>query len=399
MTRSEPAPEVLTRRDVSLKARAQGSQAALLGLLTLGALVILLPFAWMILTAFKTPAEAYTWPPVWLPARWSVANFTQLFNTIPFARMFFNSVWTSVLIASLNILSAAPAAYAFARLRFPGQGLWFGSHLLSLMIPWQVTIIPVFLLIRYLGWYDSFTALIVPSIASGFTVFLLFQFFRSLPRSLEESVLIDGGSWFTALRHVALPAAKGAIAAAWLFSLPGQLAVVYLAADRVAVEREDAAAGGPAEPAKPVLGQHPGADGGGHPVHPAHRHRLHVRPALPHRRRHHQRPEGVTPVSTVRALRLSPPSHRIWRNHHAQVDRTKTLLFLAALSLSAASAATTIDYATWDGTRQKADEALIAAFNKSHPDIRSSTTWCPGACTGKKPPRWWRAAAPSTSCG
>ncbi|THF87412.1 carbohydrate ABC transporter permease [Deinococcus sp. KSM4-11] len=224
MTRSEvvrSAAGAADRRDATIRARTQGSQAALVAFLTLGALAILLPFAWMILTSFKTPAEAYTWPPVWLPAKWSVANFTQLFHTLPFARMFFNSFWTSVVIATLNIVSAAPAAYAFARLRFPGRGLWFGSHLLSLMIPWQVTIIPVFLLIRALGWYDSFTALIVPSIASGFTVFLLFQFFRSLPRSLEESVLIDGGSWFTALRHVALPAAKGAIAAAWLFSFLG----------------------------------------------------------------------------------------------------------------------------------------------------------------------------------
>jgi multiple sugar transport system permease protein len=221
MTRSEPLPAHFTPRDAAIRRRAQGSQAALIGLLTLGACAILLPFAWMILTSFKTPAEAYTWPPIWLPAKWSWANFTQLFNTIPFARMFFNSFWTSTLIACLNILTAAPAAYAFARLRFPGQGLWLGSHLLSLLIPWQVTIIPVFLLIRYLGWYDSYTALIIPSIASGFTVFLLYQFFRSLPRSLEESVLIDGGSWFTALRHVAIPAAKGAIAAAWLFSFLG----------------------------------------------------------------------------------------------------------------------------------------------------------------------------------
>lgn len=189
--------------------------------LTLGAVMVLLPFVWMILTSFKTPAEAYTWPPVWLPEKWSLANFRQLFDTLPFARMFGNSVWTSVLIASLNLLTGAPAAYAFARLRFPGRGLWFGSHLLSLMVPWQVTIIPVFLLVRALGWYDSYTALILPSVASGFTVFLLYQFFRSLPRSLEESVLIDGGSWFTALRHVALPAAKGALAAAWLFSFLG----------------------------------------------------------------------------------------------------------------------------------------------------------------------------------
>lgn len=224
MTRSEAVPGAALpaeREGASLRSRTQGAQVALVAFLTLGAVMIVLPFVWMVLTSFKTPAEAYSWPPVWLPEKWSLANFRQLFDTLPFAHMFGNSVWTSVLIASLNILTAAPAAYAFARLRFPGRGLWFGSHLLSLMVPWQVTIIPVFLLVRALGWYDSYTALILPSVASGFTVFLLYQFFRSLPRSLEESVLIDGGSWFTALRHVALPAAKGAIAAAWLFSFLG----------------------------------------------------------------------------------------------------------------------------------------------------------------------------------
>ena len=135
--------------------------------------------------------------------------------------MFWNSFWTSFLIASLNILTGAPAAYAFARLRFPGKSTWFGAHLLSMIVPWQITIIPVFLLIRAFGWYDSYMALIVPSIASGFSVFMLYQFFRSLPKSLEESVLIDGGSWGTALRHIALPTSSGALAAAWLLAFLG----------------------------------------------------------------------------------------------------------------------------------------------------------------------------------
>ena len=189
--------------------------------LGLGGLLIVLPFLWMVFTAFKTPDEAYAWPPTLLPKAWIADNFKKLFELIPFGRMFWNSLWTSALIASFNILLGAPAAYAFARLRFPGKSLWFNGHLLSMVVPWQITLIPTFLLVRSFGWSDSFAALIVPSLTSGYAVFMLYQFFRSLPRSLEESVLMDGGSWGTALRHIALPLSSGAVAAVWMLAFLG----------------------------------------------------------------------------------------------------------------------------------------------------------------------------------
>jgi multiple sugar transport system permease protein len=203
------------------KPRTTRERLGLVIVLILGGFFIIVPFYWMITMAFKTPDEAYAWPPTLLPQSWSLENFQTLFQKLPFLRMFWNSFWTSFLIASLNILTGAPAAYAFARLRFPGKSTWFGAHLLSMIVPWQITIIPVFLLIRAFGWYDSYMALIVPSIANGFSVFMLYQFFRSLPKSLEESVLIDGGSWGTALRHIALPTSSGALAAAWLLAFLG----------------------------------------------------------------------------------------------------------------------------------------------------------------------------------
>ncbi len=203
------------------KPKTASERWGLVIVLILGGFFILVPFYWMISTAFKTPDEAYAWPPTLFPQTWSLDNFNSLFKKLPFLRMFWNSFWTSFLIASLNILTGAPAAYAFARLRFPGKGTWFGAHILSMIVPWQITIIPVFLLIRAFGWYDSYMALIVPSIANGFSVFMLYQFFRSLPKSLEESVLIDGGSWYTALRHIAIPTSSGALAAAWLLAFLG----------------------------------------------------------------------------------------------------------------------------------------------------------------------------------
>lgn len=201
--------------------RAPRERWSIVVALVIGSVLIIVPFYWMITMAFKSPEEAYAWPPTLLPQNWTLENFQGLFKTIPFLRMFWNSFWTSFLIASLNILTGAPAAYAFARLRFPGKSTWFGAHMLSMIVPWQITIIPVFLLIRAFGWYDSYMALIVPSIANAFSMFMLYQFFRSLPKSLEESVLIDGGSWYTAMRHIALPTSSGALAAAWLLAFLG----------------------------------------------------------------------------------------------------------------------------------------------------------------------------------
>jgi multiple sugar transport system permease protein len=204
-----------------LKPRASSPQWLVILALCVGGLLIVIPFYWMITTSFKTPEEAYSWPPLWWPTHWDLKNYDELFKTMPFLQMFWNSAWTSVLIATLNIATAAPAAYAFARLRFPNKGLWFGAHLLSMIVPWQITVIPTFLIIRAFGWYDNYLALIVPSISNAFAVFMLYQFFKSLPKSLEESVLIDGGTWFDALRHIALPTSLGALAATWILAFLG----------------------------------------------------------------------------------------------------------------------------------------------------------------------------------
>jgi multiple sugar transport system permease protein len=175
----------------------------------------------MIFTSFKTPDEAYAQPPVFLPSTWRLENFQKLFELVPFVQMFWNSLWTSAVIATANIVVGAPAAYAFARLRFAGKDVMFQSHVLTMVVPWQITLIPTFLLVRWFGWIDSYTALIVPSIANAYSMFMLYQFFKSLPKSLEESVLMDGGSWGTALRYVALPTSGGAIMATWLLSFLG----------------------------------------------------------------------------------------------------------------------------------------------------------------------------------
>jgi multiple sugar transport system permease protein len=108
------------------------------------------------------------------------------------------------------------AAYAFTRLRFPGRELFFQGHVLSMLLPWQITLIPSFLLIRALGLVDTFAGYLLPSLTSGWAVYVLGQYLKSFPRSLEESVLVDGGTPYTALVRVVLPLSRGALAVLWV---------------------------------------------------------------------------------------------------------------------------------------------------------------------------------------
>ncbi len=190
----------------------------LLLVLLLGALslFVLYPFLWMVLTGFKTPEEAYRWPPVLWPEAWTLENYRNLFSAVPVGRALWNSLWTSALLATANLVLGALAAYAFARLSFPGREFLFQAHVLSMLLPWQITLIPTFLLVRGMGLVDSFLGYLLPSLTSGYAVYVLTQYLRSFPRSLEESVLVDGGTFFTALVRVVLPLSRGALAVLWV---------------------------------------------------------------------------------------------------------------------------------------------------------------------------------------
>lgn len=187
--------------------------ATLLGFLGLG---ILYPFVWMILTGFKPLEEVYAWPLRLLSPRWTLDHYRALWETLPLGRALWNSLWTSTVLATSNLVFASLAAYAFTRLRFPGRDLLFGAHVLSMLLPWQITLIPVFLLIRALGLVDTFTGYLLPSLTSGYAVYVLGQYMKSFPRSLEESVLVDGGTRLTALVRVVLPLSRSALAVLWV---------------------------------------------------------------------------------------------------------------------------------------------------------------------------------------
>lgn len=199
-----------------MRRREAWHQALLLLALGGVGLFVLYPFLWMLFTGFKPAQEAYTWPPSLLPRTWTLEHYQTLWTSLPVGRALWNSLWTSGVLASSNLALGAMAAYAFTRLSFPGREGLFGLHVLSMLLPWQITLIPTFLLVRALGLVDSFLGLLLPSLTSGYAVYVLGQYLKTFPRSLEESVLVDGGTPFTALVRVVLPLSRGALAVLWV---------------------------------------------------------------------------------------------------------------------------------------------------------------------------------------
>jgi multiple sugar transport system permease protein len=192
--------------------RRAGRKALGYAALTALALIALVPFLWTLSTSLKNIDEVFVSPPQWLPSSPKWLNYTTLWHELPMARWIFNSAYIVVLAVLGKLFLASTAAYAFARLRWPGRDYIFYSYLAALMIPWEVTLIPGFVLMRQFGWIDSHLALIVPSIGDVFGTFLLRQYFLSLPRELEDAARIDGAGFFAVYWRIILPLAKPALA-------------------------------------------------------------------------------------------------------------------------------------------------------------------------------------------
>lgn len=176
------------------------------------ALVMLIPMAWMLVTSLETLNEARHFPPPLLPHSLHLGNYTDVLRQAPFARWFANTVIVTVASVAGNLLFCSLAGYAFARIRFFGRELVFVLILATLMIPFQVVMIPTFLIVKHLGMIDTLGALIVPNLAGAFGVFLLRQFFRTLPVELEEAARIDGASRLSVLFKIIIPLSGPALA-------------------------------------------------------------------------------------------------------------------------------------------------------------------------------------------
>jgi len=168
------------------------------------AVVMALPLLWMLLTSVSTLAETRRFPPG-LPSGIHWANYSQAWTDSPMARWMINSAIVSTTCVVSNLVICSLAGYAFARLRFPGSQVAFIAILATLMVPFQVVMIPTLLIVKHLHLVDSLPALILPNLATPFGIYLLRQFFLSLPVELEEAALIDGAGRLRILRSILLP--------------------------------------------------------------------------------------------------------------------------------------------------------------------------------------------------
>lgn len=182
------------------------------------AFIVFLPYVWMILSAFKTPEEIFRYPPQWLPAEWRWQNFVEAWGKAPFGRFFINSIIVSASVVIIQVTTSTLAAYAFAFFKFPGKNILFILYLSIMMVPTQVTLIPNFVTLKNLNLLNTFGALIVPFLASGFGTFLIRQQFLTIPTDLIDAAHIDGASTPRILWSVLIPLSRPAIATFALLS-------------------------------------------------------------------------------------------------------------------------------------------------------------------------------------
>ncbi|MEH2211918.1 carbohydrate ABC transporter permease [Nostoc sp.] len=197
-------------------------KALLYVLLTLYAIVTLIPFLWALSASFKPLTEIVSGEPNFLPKNFTLDNYRQIFLQEPlFWRWLFNSVAIAVSVTLLNLLLNSMAGYALARLRFVGKRFWFFLILAVLAVPTQITLIPTFLILKAIGWLNSYQGMIVPSMVNATFIFMMRQFFVNFPKELEEAAQLDGLNTFGIFRHIVLPLAKPALAAQAVFVFMG----------------------------------------------------------------------------------------------------------------------------------------------------------------------------------
>lgn len=199
------------------RARFRPANLLLHAALIAGSVAMLLPFVWMLSTSLKRPPEIFTYPPIWLPSQLAWGNYAATVAAMPFGRFYLNSLIVTASSTSLQILVSSLAAFAFARMRFAGRETLFVLYLATLMIPFQVTMIPNFILVRWLGWYDTYQALILPTAFSAFSTFLLRQYFMGIPRELDEAARLDGASSWRIWWQIILPLSGPVLASLAIF--------------------------------------------------------------------------------------------------------------------------------------------------------------------------------------
>ncbi|WP_274362805.1 carbohydrate ABC transporter permease [Paenibacillus thermotolerans] len=192
-------------------------------ILIAGSAVMLFPFLWLLRSSFMSTAQIFTFPPEWIPNPFLWSNYTEALTIVPFELYFLNTLTIEVIVVTGVLLTSAMAGYSFARLRWPGRNVAFGLLLSTLMLPYAVTLIPTFMVWKQLGAINTFVPLTVPAWFGGgaFNIFLLRQFFLTIPKDLDEAAYMDGARPFGVFVRIVLPLSMPALIVVGIFTFIG----------------------------------------------------------------------------------------------------------------------------------------------------------------------------------
>lgn len=227
MTQRDPASVATTSADTpgnrSITAadlRRWLGTGALYLILIVGSIAMMLPLAWLVRSSFMTISQIFVFPPEWIPKPWTWSNYPEALSTVPFFRYFINTMLILVPSVAGTVITGTMAAYAFARLSWPGRDTIFAILMTTLMLPYAVTLIPTFLVWAHLGLVDTYWPLVAPKWFGGgiFFIFLLRQFFLTLPLELDEAAILDGANPLQILWFVIVPLSRPALITVALFS-------------------------------------------------------------------------------------------------------------------------------------------------------------------------------------
>ena len=187
-------------------------------ILIFGAIFMLMPFLWMVSTSLKSRTDVFSeFPPLLIPSTIYWENYETALTSVPFDRFYLNSIIVAIAVTIIQLFTSSLAAFAFARLKFRGRDALFILYLIGLMIPFPVLLLPNFIIIRELGWFDTLWALIIPPSFSAFSTFLMRQYYRGIPLDFDEAARIDGASTLRIWWNIILPNSKPVLAALSIF--------------------------------------------------------------------------------------------------------------------------------------------------------------------------------------
>jgi multiple sugar transport system permease protein len=190
-------------------------------LLTIGALTMIVPFLWMLSTSLKSQAQLFAWPPSWIPNPVMWKNYVEVLGKVKFLALGFNTIKISLAITIGQLITSSLAGYAFARMRFPGKNILFILSLMTMMIPFQITMIPNFIIMRQLGLVDTLLGVVLPQLANPFGIFLMRQFFLSFPSEFEDAATLDGCNPLNFYLLILLPNSKPILATLAVMTFQG----------------------------------------------------------------------------------------------------------------------------------------------------------------------------------